>query len=178
MAQLRKPGGLMPSFADKLTDKEKADLAAFVGAGKASGKPVVAPFAPDDKRVADCRDGDTECFEQSFGNLVFSDGPKPALDRLQQMMGTNTTVASDCHRITHRMGSAALKRFKDERRRGVHRGLARSAGRATTTGSSSARSSASPTTSSRSSRASSAATRRSTSSASSPTSASTASATA
>ena len=79
MAQLRKPGGLMPSFADKLSDKEKADLAAFVGAGEASGKPVVAPFAPDDKRVADCRDGDTECFEQSFGNLVFSDGPKAAL---------------------------------------------------------------------------------------------------
>ena len=80
----------MPSFADKLTDKEKADLAAFVGAGKASGKPVVKPFAPDDKRVADCQDGDTECFEQSFGNLVFRDGPKPALERLQNDDGRPT----------------------------------------------------------------------------------------
>ena len=62
MAQLRKPGGIMPSFADKLSEKEKADLAAFVGAGKASGKPVVKPFAPDDKKIADCQDGDTECF--------------------------------------------------------------------------------------------------------------------
>ena len=114
MTQLRKPGGIMPSFADKLTDKEKADLAAFVGAGQASGKPVVAPFAPDDKRVADCQEGDTECFEQSFGNLVFEDGPRPALDRLQKMISTHPTVASDCHRITHRMGSAALKRFKDD----------------------------------------------------------------
>jgi len=113
MAQLRKPGGIMPSFADKLTEKEKADLAAFVGAGKASGKPVVKPFAPDDKKLADCADGDTECFEQSFGNLVYKEGPKRALNRLQEMMGTNTTVATDCHRITHRMGSAALKRFKD-----------------------------------------------------------------
>ena len=114
MTQLRKPGGIMPSFADTLTDKEKADLAAFVGAGQASGKPVVAPFAPDDKRVADCQEGDTECFEQSFGNLVFEDGPRPALDRLQKMISTHPTVASDCHRITHRMGSAALKRFKDD----------------------------------------------------------------
>jgi mono/diheme cytochrome c family protein len=114
MAQLSKPGGIMPSFADKLSEKEKADLAAFVGAGKASGKPVVEPFAPDDKQLADCGDADAECYEQSFGNLVYRDGPKPALDRLQQMMGTNTTVASDCHRIAHRMGSAALKRFKDE----------------------------------------------------------------
>ncbi|MBW3654379.1 MAG: cytochrome c [Actinobacteria bacterium] len=114
IAQLRKPGGIMPSFADKLSEKEKADLAAFVGAGDASGKPVVAPFAPDDRRLADCREGDTECFEQSFGNLVFHEGPRPALERLQKMIGTNRTVASDCHRITHRMGSAALKRFKDD----------------------------------------------------------------
>jgi len=114
MIQLRKPGGIMPSFADKLSEKQKADIAAFVGAGRASGKAVVAPFAPDGKRIADCRGSDTECYEQSFGNLVFHDGPKPALQRLQRMMETNTTVASDCHRIAHRMGSAALKRFKDD----------------------------------------------------------------
>ncbi|MEA2128939.1 MAG: hypothetical protein QOJ85_1830 [Solirubrobacteraceae bacterium] len=113
MAQLRRPGGIMPSFAEKLSDRQKADVAAFVGAGTASGKPVVAPFAPDSRRVAGCGRSDTECYEQSFGNLVFREGPKPALAELQKMMATNATVASDCHRIAHRMGSAALKRFKD-----------------------------------------------------------------
>jgi cytochrome c553 len=114
MAQLRKPGGIMPSFADKLTDKQRADLAAFVGAGQASGKPVVAPFKPDGKRLASCTDADTECYEQSFGNLTYQEGAKPALAELQKMMTSNTTVASDCHRIAHRMGSAALALYKDD----------------------------------------------------------------
>jgi mono/diheme cytochrome c family protein len=114
LAQLRKPGGIMPSFASKLSEKEKANLAAFVGAGKASGKAVAAPFAPDDKRLADCADGNSECLEQAFGNLVYNEGPKPALATLQSMMTSNTAVAADCHRIAHRMGSAALTRFKDK----------------------------------------------------------------
>ena len=114
VAQLRKPGGTMPSFADKLSEEQMADLAAFVGAGNASGKAVAKPFAPDDKRLADCRDGNFECLEQAFGNLVFEAGPKPALDRLQSMMTANTAVAGNCHRIAHRMGSAALARYKDE----------------------------------------------------------------
>ena len=114
LAQLRKPGGIMPSFASKLSDREKANLAAFVGAGNASGKAVAAPFAPDGKRLADCRDASAECLEQAFGNLVFHEGPKPALDELQRKIATNTAVASDCHRIAHRMGSAALSRFKDK----------------------------------------------------------------
>ncbi|HEV2786385.1 MAG TPA: cytochrome c [Solirubrobacteraceae bacterium] len=114
LAQLRKPGGIMPSFANKISEKEKADLAAFVGAGNASGKAVAKPFAPDDKRLADCAEGDAECLEQAFGNLVYNDGPKPALARLQSMMATDTAVAADCHRIAHRMGSAALARFKDK----------------------------------------------------------------
>ncbi|HVF76803.1 MAG TPA: hypothetical protein VNA28_00780, partial [Solirubrobacteraceae bacterium] len=46
--------------------------------------------------------------------LVYNDGPKRALDRLQTTMTTNTAVAADCHRIAHRMGSAALSRFKDK----------------------------------------------------------------
>ncbi|MEA2224147.1 MAG: hypothetical protein QOH83_2523 [Solirubrobacteraceae bacterium] len=114
LAQLRKPGGVMPSFASKLSAREQANVAAFVGAGNASGQAVAAPFAPDGKRLADCRDGNAECLEQAFGNLVFHDGPKPALDELQREIGTNTAVAGDCHRIAHRMGSAALARFKDK----------------------------------------------------------------
>jgi hypothetical protein len=113
LAQLRKPGGIMPSFATKLSEREKADLASFVGAGNASGRAVAAPFAPDGTRIAGCRGGDGECLEQAFGNLVFDEGPKPALARLQRMLTTSTAVAADCHRIAHRMGSAALTRFKD-----------------------------------------------------------------
>ena len=114
MHQLDNPGGLMPSFADKLSDDEKRNLAAFVGASNASGKAVTAPFRPDSKRLADCRDGNFECLEQAFGNLTYNEGPKPALARLQTMSTTNSAVAGDCHRIAHRMGSAALSRFKDK----------------------------------------------------------------
>jgi mono/diheme cytochrome c family protein len=114
LAQLRKPGGIMPSFADKISDDEKADLAAFVGAGKASGKAVAKPFKPDNKRLADCADQNWGCLEQAFGNLVFNEGPKPALARLQAMLKTNSAVAANCHRIAHRMGSAALTRYKDK----------------------------------------------------------------
>ncbi|MGI9098843.1 MAG: c-type cytochrome [Solirubrobacteraceae bacterium] len=112
--QLEQPGGLMPSFADKLSEQEKRDLAAFVGAGNSSGKAVAAPFRPDSKRLSDCADGSAECLEQAFGNLTFNEGPKLALERLEKMTATNTAVASRCHRITHRMGSAALSRFKDD----------------------------------------------------------------
>ena len=111
--QLNKPGGIMPSFATKLSEREKRDIATFVGAGNVSGKAVASPFAPDGKRLDDCRSGDTECLEQSFGNLVYHRGPKPALDQLQRMIATNSDVAADCHRIAHRMGSAALTRYKD-----------------------------------------------------------------
>ena len=114
MHQLDNPGGLMPNFSDKLSQEQKRDLAAFVGAGNASGKAVAAPFRPDSKRLSDCRDGNFECLEQAFGNLTFNEGPKPALARLQTMSTTDTSVAADCHRIAHRMGSAALSRFKDK----------------------------------------------------------------
>jgi mono/diheme cytochrome c family protein len=112
--QLEKPGGLMPSFAGKLSEGEMNDLAAFVGAGNSSGKAVAAPFRADSRRLSDCRDGNFECLEQAFGNLTFNEGPKKALALLQTMSTTNTAVAGDCHRIAHRMGSAALSRFKDK----------------------------------------------------------------
>ena len=112
--QLNNPGGLMPSFADKLSEDEKNDLAAFVGAGNASGKAVTAPFRADRKRLSDCRDGNFECLEQAFGNLTFNEGPEKALALLQEKIGTDSSIAANCHRITHRMVSAALSRYKDE----------------------------------------------------------------
>jgi mono/diheme cytochrome c family protein len=113
MRQLRQPTGFMPSFAGKLSEREVRDLAAFVGAGRSSGKPVAAPFAPDRTRLASCGDEKPECLEQAFGNLTFSDGPKVALARLQAMLESSSAVRADCHRIAHRMGSAALTRFHD-----------------------------------------------------------------
>lgn len=111
--QLSGPVGLMPSFADKLTDKQRRDLAAFVGAGRSSGKAVAKPFAPDKTTLADCRNSKPECLEQAFGNLTFRNGPKSALAQLQTAMQTDPAVQADCHRIAHRMGSAALSKFKD-----------------------------------------------------------------
>ncbi|MGH2841480.1 MAG: c-type cytochrome [Solirubrobacteraceae bacterium] len=111
--QLQRGGGIMPSFADKLSDKEMRDLAAFVGAQNTSGTAVAAPFEPNDVRLADCKDSKPECLEQAFGNMTFNDGPRPALAKLTTMQTQNPAVAADCHRIAHRMGSAALKRFSD-----------------------------------------------------------------
>jgi mono/diheme cytochrome c family protein len=111
--QLSRPGGLMPSFAGRLSTREMRDLAAFVGAGRSSGKAVAKPFTPDHTRLADCRDGRFACLEQAFGNLTFAAGPKVALAKLQRTLQTNRPVQLDCHRIAHRMGSAALSRFDD-----------------------------------------------------------------
>ncbi len=111
--QLSRGGGLMPSFAGKLSDTEMLDLAAFVGASKASGKAVAKPFAPDRTRVSDCAAAKAECLEQAFGNLTFAEGPKAALAQLRRTLQTNRAVQVDCHRIAHRMGSAALSRLHD-----------------------------------------------------------------
>ncbi|HTN23782.1 MAG TPA: c-type cytochrome [Solirubrobacteraceae bacterium] len=111
--QLSTGGGLMPSFAGQLSTTEMRDLAAFVGAGRSSGKAVAKPFTPDATKLSDCTDAKAECLEQAFGNLTFKAGPKPALARLAQALQTNRAVQVDCHRIAHRMGSAALSRFHD-----------------------------------------------------------------
>jgi mono/diheme cytochrome c family protein len=112
--QLEHPGGLMPSYASRLSSDEKRNLAAFVGAGNSSGTAVAAPFRADSKRLGDCVDGNFECLEQAFGNLAFNEGPKIALARLQTMSTSNAPVQANCHRITHKMGSAALARFDDK----------------------------------------------------------------
>ncbi len=111
--QLSRSGGLMPSFDGKLSDAEKRDLAAFVGAGRSSGNAVAKPFAPDATRLSDCTDAKAACLEQAFGNLTFGEGPKAALGELETALRSNRAVQADCHRIAHRMGSAALSRFHD-----------------------------------------------------------------
>ena len=111
--QVKSGGGLMPSFAGKLSDEEIRQIAAFVGVPDAAAKAVVKPFKPDAVRLADCAGKGTECLEQAFGNMTYNDGPKPALAALGARMNSDAAIAGDCHRIVHRMGSAALARFKD-----------------------------------------------------------------
>jgi hypothetical protein len=88
------------------------------GAGKAdSGRaadeahPIAGNFEPDDTRIEDCK-GDFRCLEQAFGNLAHHQGPKPALRVFDRMMGTDSAVESNCHRIIHSIGSASLARYE------------------------------------------------------------------
>lgn len=109
LAQLRQGGGLMPSFADDLTEREMRDIASFVGTDSAPS----APFRPDRRVRSDCAPDDPECLEQVYGNLVFRRGPKAALAVLERAMVADAPLHADCHRVAHRMGSAALARAGD-----------------------------------------------------------------
>ncbi|MBA2461060.1 MAG: hypothetical protein H0V45_04725 [Actinobacteria bacterium] len=55
---------------------------------------------------------DAQCYEQAFGNLSFERGPRTALAEFGDAMRTNRVVESDCHRIAHTIGSAALARYE------------------------------------------------------------------
>ena len=80
------------------------------GAGPLTAHPVAGSFKPDDTKLDSCA-GEQACVEQAFGNIAFSDGPKAAISLLEQKMGTDSVVQSDCHRIVHMIGSASLARF-------------------------------------------------------------------
>ena len=72
--------------------------------------PVAGNFKPDETLVQACNDD--SCYEQAFGNLSFKRGPKTALVAFARAMQTNRAVESDCHRIVHMIGSAALARYR------------------------------------------------------------------
>lgn len=120
LQQLKQPTGAMPSFAGRLDADEMNAIAAFVGgaavssSGEGGAPSVTAPFKPDRRRLADCKDDAVDCLEQAFANLAYTDGPKKALDLLQTRATPGSPVAADCHRITHRIGAAALVRFKGD----------------------------------------------------------------
>lgn len=112
--QVKKGGNGMPSFAGKLSPTEIKAVAAFVataaGTGQAAGK---ISFVPDDKKVEDCGN-DTACLEQAFGNLAYDDGPKAALDKLQELSDTNPLVRGDCHPIAHKIGAGGLLHYEGD----------------------------------------------------------------
>jgi hypothetical protein len=74
--------------------------------------PIAGKFVPDTTKLDDCDAADQRCLEQGFGNLAYSTGPKAALALFDQRRVAERTVAADCHRIAHIIGSAALLFFK------------------------------------------------------------------
>jgi hypothetical protein len=75
--------------------------------------PIAGKFTPDSTELDDCAAADQRCLEQGFGNLAYSSGPKTALALFDRRRVTDKTVAADCHRIAHIIGSASLLFFKN-----------------------------------------------------------------
>jgi hypothetical protein len=71
--------------------------------------PVAGNFTPDDTKLEGCLD--QACYEQAFGNIAFYEGPKAALELFDEKIAKPGPIESDCHRIAHTIGSAALARF-------------------------------------------------------------------
>jgi cytochrome c553 len=105
--QVRNGGNGMPSFADKLSGEQIRQVAAFIATSAGTGTAGKISFEPDDKKVEDCH-GDAACFEQAFGNVAYNDGPKAALDQLEQLEQTDPVVRGDCHPIAHKIGAGGL----------------------------------------------------------------------
>jgi hypothetical protein len=87
-------------------------LAVARGVVDGSFHPIAGKFRPDGTKLDDCSSTDMRCLEQGFGNLAYSEGPKPALALFNERRLTQQTVSKDCHRIAHMIGSASLAFFK------------------------------------------------------------------
>ncbi len=113
--QVRDGGGGMPSFADKLSEEEIAEIATFVssatgGSTDPSDAATAVNFTPDKTTLASCN-GAFTCLEQAFGNLSYDIGPKKALAEFDRQIAADPEIERNCHRIAHMMGAAALLRF-------------------------------------------------------------------
>ena len=111
--QVRTGGNGMPSFADKLSAEEIRQVAAFVATSAGTGTAGKISFKPDDTQIDDCH-GDAGCFEQAFGNLAYDEGPKAALDKLDELSATDPVVQGDCHPIAHKIGAGGLLRYEGD----------------------------------------------------------------
>ena len=102
---------LTTAVALAVTRHEPQQVRTARGVVDGSFHPIAGKFTPDKTQLGDCHAGDVRCFEQSFGNLAYQQGPKPALALFDQRRAVDKTVSSDCHRIAHMIGSAALAYF-------------------------------------------------------------------
>ena len=110
--QVTNGGNGMPAFKSKLSPTEIQQVAAFVSTAAGTGRAGKISFEPNDQKVEDCTD--TTCYEQAFGNLAYDDGPKKALEELDKLSATNSTVAADCHPIAHKIGAGGLLYYKGD----------------------------------------------------------------
>ena len=105
-------GGAMPSFQEKLSERQIRDVASFVSGEEsgsaAEGVAAIKPFRPNTQRLEGCLDAD--CRRQAFGNVAFREGPKPALALFAKRLGEDA-VEADCHRIAHTIGAASLQHY-------------------------------------------------------------------
>ena len=112
--QVKRGGNGMPKFDGKLTEAEILAVAQYVDGVAGRGTQAAAAFEPDDKTLATCRAKPSqECYEQAWGNLVFKEGPKPALTEFERALQSPDPGFS-CHRVAHTMGGAALTRLKGD----------------------------------------------------------------
>ena len=81
------------------------------------GSPAAAPthpaaslFTPDGTQVSQCTDD--MCFRQGFGNVAFREGPKAALELVEDVYGEGGSPA--CHGVVHTVGAAALTRNRGD----------------------------------------------------------------
>jgi hypothetical protein len=86
-------------------------LAVARGVVNGSFHPIAGTFVPDGRTLDGCGK-DPRCLEQAFGNLAYNAGPRRALAEFDRRRAADKTVAADCHRIAHTIGSAALAHFK------------------------------------------------------------------
>ncbi|MEP6910162.1 MAG: cytochrome c [Actinomycetota bacterium] len=110
--QVKNGGNGMPSFADKLSAAEITQVAGFVATAAGTGEAGKVSFEPNDQKVEDCQDA--ACYEQAFGNLAYSEGPKAALDKLAELSSTNPAVQADCHPISHKIGAGGLLKYEGD----------------------------------------------------------------
>jgi mono/diheme cytochrome c family protein len=110
--QVENGGKGMPSFSGKLSTEEIRQVAAFVATSAGTGTAGKISFKPDDKKVEDCSDGG--CYEQAFGNLAYKEGPKAALDKLDELSRTVPVVRGDCHPIAHKIGAGGLLKYEGD----------------------------------------------------------------
>jgi len=72
--------------------------------------PIAGNFKPDGTKLNGCN-GTTGCVEQAFGNITYHQGSAAAIALVERLVNTDSVVKSDCHRIMHRIGSAALLKY-------------------------------------------------------------------
>jgi hypothetical protein len=96
-----------------LTFKSQSPQQIAVARGVVNGAfhPIAGTFVPDHTILSSCG-ADFRCLEQAFGNLAYTSGPRRALAEFDHRRAVDKAVATDCHRIAHMIGSAALAYFK------------------------------------------------------------------